>query len=341
MRKLILGADGGATKSHIAIFDEKGNCIGSANYGPLNHEAMKGSYGELEERLKELLPRVVKNAGVSISDISFAVFGLAGVDTDAQQVLISGMTRKIGFKNQIMCNDAFLGVAAGCPDCVGICAINGTGFKLAAVDHSGAAVQICGLGSFTDDLGGGNWYGFRAVSSVYNGLYKLGKPTIMKDVLFDMLGITRKEDYMEVFADKFYGGKIDTVALNSIAFDAAMSGDAVAIGILKDSAHEYAGAIARLIMDLDFPVDKTVNVTLAGSVFVKQKVTLLQEYIKKRVNDALVEHLSGKHLPEAFTIEYTRLDAPPVAGAVMWAAQKAGFNIEMDSVKAGLKASGL
>jgi len=336
MKKLVLGADGGATKSHIAIFDEKGNCVGTSTYGPLNHEAMDGSYGELEERLGELLPRVVQNAGASISDIAYAVFGLAGVDTDAQQVLISKMTHKLGFKNQIMCNDAFLGVPAGCPDCVGICAINGTGFKLAAVDHSGTAVQACGLGSLTDDHGGGRWYGFRAASSVYNELFKMATPTIMKDVLFKMLDITRKEDYIEVFTDKFNAGKIDTIALNSIAFNAAKQGDAVAIGILEDSAIEYAGAISRLILDMDFPVEKAVHVTLAGSVFVKQKVTLLHESIKKRVDDMLAAHSHKGH-----TVEYSRLDAPPVAGAVIWAAQKAGLDIEMSAIKAGLKAAGM
>jgi len=336
MRKLVLGADGGATKSHIAIFDETGKCISAVKYGPLNHEAMKGSYAELEERLSELLPRVVKEAGGTINDIAFAVFGLAGVDTDAQQLLISDITKKIGFKNQIVCNDAYLGVPAGCPECVGICAINGTGFKLAAIDYSGSSVQICGLGPITDDLGGGRWYGFRAVSSVYNELYKMGKPTIMKDMLFKMLDISQREDYVEVFTEKYYGGKLNSIALNSVAFEAAAQGDAVAIRVLEDSADEYAGSIARLIIDMDFPVDKTVHVTLAGSVFVKQKVTLLQDYIAQRVYDAL-NNTSRKGTP----VEYTRLDAPPVAGAVIWAAQKAGLNIEMSSVKSGLKTAGL
>jgi N-acetylglucosamine kinase-like BadF-type ATPase len=201
----------------------------------MNHEAMAGSYDELEERLGELLPRVCKNAGLSVSDITFAVFGLAGVDTDAQQLRISEMTRKIGFENQIVCNDAFLGVPAGCPDCIGVCAINGTGFKIAAIDYSSAAIQTCGLGSFTDDFGGGLWYGFRAVSSVYNELYKIGKPTIMKDMLYKLLDITRKEDYLEIFTDKFYNDKIDTIALNSTPFNAAALGDTVALRILEDS----------------------------------------------------------------------------------------------------------
>jgi len=329
--KFVLGVDGGATKSHIAIFNETGNCVGSAVYGPLNHEVMKGSYNELEEHLRELLPRVVKDAGISIKDITFAVFGMAGVDTNAQQVLISDIVHRIGFENYIMCNDAFLGVAAGCPNCVGICAINGTGFKLAAIDNSGTAVETCGIGMFTDDLGGGHWYGYRAIGSVYNELYKLGRPTIMKDMIYDLVGITRREDYLEVLTEKYYDGKVDKIALNSIVFNAAAQGDAVALGILEESAEQYAGAIARLIIDLDYPISKTVHVTLAGSVFVKQKVKLLHDFIKMRVDDAL----KGR------SVEYTALDAPPVAGAVTWAAQKAGFEIEMESIKAGLEAAGL
>ncbi|MCL2820385.1 MAG: hypothetical protein FWD38_06090 [Oscillospiraceae bacterium] len=331
MSKLILGLDGGATKSHIALFNENGNCVSTTTYGPLNHEVMKGSYAELEERLGELLPRAVKEAGATLDDIKHAVLGVAGVDTNAQFELISGMIGKIGFKDYIVCNDAVLGVAAGCPKCVGVCAINGTGFKLAAIDNSGVTVETCGLGNFTDDLGGGYWYGHRAICSVYNEIYKLGRPTIMKEMVYDLFEITRREDYLEVLNEKFYSDEIDSVSINSIAFNAAALGDAVAIGILEASAEQYAGAIARLLMDFDFPADQTAYVTLAGSVFVKQKVKLLQDFIRMRVDDAL----NGR------SVEYITLDAPPVAGAVMWAAQKASFDIEMPAIKAGLEAAGL
>jgi len=326
MSKLILGVDGGATKSHLAIFDSSGKCVAFETYGPLNHEVMIGSYTELEERLTELLPRVVKSAGATIDDIAHAVFGLAGVDTNAQQVLISNIIDKIGFKSQMTCNDALLGVPAGCPNCIGICAINGTGFKLAAIDNSGVTVETCGLGIYTDDLGGGGWYGHRVIGSVYNEIYKLGRPTIMKDMVYNLLGISRREDYLEVFTEMLEADKLDKVALSSITFEAAALGDEVALGILEESAEQYSGAIARLILDFDFPKDKPVHVALAGSVFVKQKVKILQEKIATRVNSAI----------DGQEVIYTELDAPPVAGAVMWAAQSAGFEFGIDKVKAEL-----
>ena len=331
MSKLILGLDGGATKSHLAIFDESGKLIGASAYGPLNHEVMGGSFKELDKRIGEFIPRVLKETGVSADDIAYAVYGLAGVDTDTQHTRISDMLRKNGIKEYLVCNDAFLGVAAGCPGCIGICAINGTGFKLAAIDNSGAAVQTCGVGGYTGDRGGGTWYGIKAIGAVYGELYKLGKPTVMRDMLFKMTGVTRREDYLEAVTEKYHGGKLNSVALNSVIFDAAAQGDEVSIGILDESAEQYAGGIARLIMDLDFPRDRTVHVTLAGSVFVRQKVRILQQLIEKRVEEAI----SG------YNVEYRRLDAPPVAGAVMWAAQKAGIDLDMSKMKKELAASNL
>jgi len=323
---LILGLDGGATKSHLAIFDHNGKCVGTGLYGALNHEVMKGSFAELEERLGGFIRSTLKEADVPMDDLGHAVFGLAGVDTDSQHTRISDIIHRIGLTESTVCNDAFLGVAAGCPDCVGLCAINGTGFKLAAIDHSGAEVQTCGVGGYTDDRGGGTWYGLRAIGEVYNELYKLGRPTVMREILFEMAEVSHREDYLEKVYEKFHGRKLNSVKLNSVVFDAAALGDAVAMDILDESAAQYAGAIARLVMDMDFPQDRTIYVTLAGSVFVRQKVRILQELIKKRVHEAL----KGR------AVEYIRLDAPPVAGAVMWAAQKAGFSIDMKSIKAGL-----
>ena len=326
MSNLILGLDGGATKSHLAIFDDSGNCVSTALYGPLNHEVMKGSYAELEERLGEFVWGALNEVDVDCDVLGHAVFGLAGVDTDSQHARISDIIQRIGLKEFTVCNDAFLGVAAGCPNCVGICAINGTGFKLAAIDHSGAAVQTCGVGGYTDDKGGGTWFGLKAISAVYNELYKLGQPTVMRDMLFEMAEISRREDYLEVIYEKFHGRALNSVKLNAVVFEAAALGDAVALSILDESAEQYAGGIARLAMDLDFPQDQTLYVTLAGSVFVRQKVRILQQLIEKRVYDSL-----GRQ-----DVDYIYLDAPPVAGALMWAAQKAGFNIEKESIKTGL-----
>gem|GEM_PF-166356 len=363
MSKYILGVDGGGTKSHLAIFDDTGKCVGTTVYGPLNHEGMDGSYAELESRLREVLSSAMKNAvggageaggavgtaaetasvtaddtdgatAPTLAGISFAVFGLAGVDTNEQAQLISDIVRRIGISNFLVCNDAILGVPAGSPDCVGVCAINGTGFKVAAIDRSGAMLDTCGLGAYTDDRGGGVWYGERVCGEVYNALFKLGRPTVMRPMLFNLLGISDKSEYLSAVTRIFHAESTlyNSVELNGIVFSAAARGDDAALDILRESAAQYGGAIARLAMDMDFPCDEVLSVTLAGSVFVKQKITILHDMIKEKVAEILGDR----------EVQYVCLDSPPVAGAVLLAAQKVGFTAlssNPTAVKAQLNAA--
>ena len=331
MKELVLGIDGGATKSHLALFRMDGTCIDAIAGGPLNHEVMEGSYAELDVRLNAFISDGLGKAGVRLDDIAYAVFGIAGVDTNAQHSLIYNMLCKAGFQRFSLYNDAFLGVAAGCPNGIGICAINGTGFKFAAVDHSGVDIQTCGLGDLTADYGGGGWYGTQAIASVSNEMFKRDRKTIMRDMLFAQVGISRKEDFMEVLSEKLALGMLGSVAINSIAFEAAAAGDAVAMGILELSALHYAGGIIYLATEMDFPEDRTLYITLAGSVFIKQKVKILPQLIERKVCEALGER----------SVEFLHLDAPPVAGAVLWAAQKAGFGVDMVAIRKGLAYSGL
>ncbi|MCL2084474.1 MAG: hypothetical protein FWH06_04355 [Oscillospiraceae bacterium] len=330
MSGLILGIDGGGTKSHLALFDPRGSCVTAAAYGPLNHEVMEGSFAQLEGELSGFIHASLNGAGARAADVAHACLGLAGVDTARQHEAISDMLRRAGLTEFTLCNDAYLGVFAGCPEGVGICAINGTGSTLAAVDRGGVSVQVGGIGDISDDRGGGGWYGSRALAAVYNEMFKCGPPTSMRAPLFEIVGASGKRDYVETITSKIDGGKLDYGALNRLVFKAAGDGDAVAAGILKMSAEHYAGGIAYLAGELDFG-GGTLYVTLAGSVFVKEKVRLLPGLIGGLVR----EKLDGR------PVSFVNLDVPPVAGAVLQAAKKAGASVTPAAVRAGLSAAGL
>ena len=331
MSKLVLGIDGGATKGHLALFDDGGLCVGVSQCGALNHEGMAGSFGELEDILSKFIYDALKKAGASIDDLEYSVFGLAGVDTIAQHATISDILHRIGIHDFHLCNDAYLGVAAGCPDGVGICAINGTGTSLAAVDHSGVSLQVAGIGYLTDDRGGGGWYGRQVLSMVYDSLYKESKKTVLKDMIFSLLGITRKEVYIDTVTTALGDGTVNIHTFNRMLFEAADIDDAVAIDILDCSAEHFAGSIAYMANNMDFPEDKTLNVTFAGSVFVKEKVKVLPRLIDRRIRAIL----GGRAL------EYFTLDTAPVAGSVLWATQKAGFGFDMSKIKPALAEAGI
>ena len=336
MKNYILGIDGGGTKSHLVIFDRQGNCAAVAKYGPLNHECMAGSYAQLEPELTAFITDSLAGIGATSADVAFAVMGVAGVDTRKQHKLISAMVEKTGLSDYILCNDAFIGIPAGCPGGVGICAINGTGSTMAAIDHSGTTVQIGGIGEISSDLGGGHFYRSRMLDAVYGELYKCGAKTALTAMFLEYLGVTVADvadpaDYVEALITRMEKGTLDQDALNRLPFAAAGDGDAVAIRILDDSAAHYAGGISYLATSLDFPPDKTLHVTLAGSVFTKPKVRVLPELLEKRVK----ERLPGRD------VAFHTLSTHPVAGAVYWAGLKAGFGIEIEDVAAGIAEGGL
>jgi N-acetylglucosamine kinase-like BadF-type ATPase len=326
----VLGVDGGGTKSHLAMFGPDDSCRVSV-CGPLNHECLPGSYAELEDTLGAFLPGALARAGVTAQDVDFAVFGLAGVDTSAQHARISDMLGALGFSRFLLCNDAYLGVAAGCPGGAGVCAINGTGSVMAAVDAAGTTVQVGGIGALSDDCGGSGWYGEQVLGAVYNALFKRGEPTLLRDMLFAHIAVVRPEAYTEALTSELAAGTLDVNYLNRFVFQAAEQGDAVALGILERSAKHYAGGIAYLAGTLDFPADRALTVTLAGSVFVKERVKLLPNRIAELVRAAL----PGR------SVQFVALDTVPVAGAVLWAARQAGNPLDMAVIRPALSAAGL
>ena len=328
MNKFIMGIDGGGTKSHIAMFYPDGKCVGVASTGALNHELLPGAFVEMEEKVQAFILGALKDVGATVDDVEFMVQGQAGVDTAAQHVIVSKMLTDIGMNRFTLCNDSFLGVATGCPDNIGLCAINGTGSTMAAIDHSGNTVQICGVGEISNDCGGSGWYGGKVMGAVYGALFKCEQPTILTEMMWEILGITRKEDHLDIIAA---ATEEQREAINRLVFKAAELGDAVALKILDESAMHYVGGFKYLATDLDFPIDKTLYITYIGSVFVKEKVRILPQLIAKYVAEAL----PGRK------VEYINLEAPPVVGAVLWAANRAGYKIGMDDVKAGISAAGL
>jgi N-acetylglucosamine kinase-like BadF-type ATPase len=326
MGKLIMGIDGGGTKGHLGLFDADGKRVGVSSWGPLNHEVLEGSFTQLEAELARFIHGALESAGASMDEIDYAVLGVAGVDTQSQHETISGILRRIGLSRFTLCNDGYLGVAAGCPGGVGICAINGTGSVLTAIDGKGVMRQLGGIGAFSDDCGGSGWYGTQVLGAVYRELYKYGPATALRQMLFDKLGITQRDEYTETVTAGVENGTLMIHELNRLVFSAANAGDAVAAGILETSAEHYAGCISFFARELDFPDDRPLYITLAGSVFVKEKVDILPRLIHERVCAML----------EGRPVEFVTLKVPPVAGAVAWALRQAGADANPEEIRAAL-----
>lgn len=322
----VMGVDAGGTKSHLVLMDLQGNPTGSAVWGTLNHEMMPDSFPQFARELSSFVHAGLAPLNLTTADIDCAVFGVAGADTEEQHAIIGGIIKDLGFPNWHLYNDAFLGIPAGSPDGTGICAINGTGATLAGIDAKGRRMQIGGIGAFSDDRAGAGQLGRYVLSAVYTSLFRSGRQTALAGRLFDILGIQDKADYVEALTQKIAKEQLDIAQLNRLLFECGEKGDEVSLAILYDSAENYSGAIRCMVKELEFPEDEEVHVTLAGSVFVKERSPLLRD---------MLMHITQEAMPEQ-CFSFTVLDIPPVGGAVLWGFEKLHLHSLRETVHQGL-----
>ncbi|MCL2213689.1 MAG: hypothetical protein FWC06_00635 [Treponema sp.] len=312
----VIGVDTGATKSHLALFDTAGVLVDFGRWGPLNHEALPGSFDQFYEELKQFISQVLEKHALKPEQTASAVFGIAGVDTKKQHGIVSEIIEKIGFNKFTLANDAFLGIPAGSPSCTGVCAINGSGSTLAGINKQGKMLQIGGVGYLSADFGGGGMLGKSAISAVYRELFRRGEKTCLSSALMGKLGIEDKYDFIDKMYEKLEDGSINVHDCGKMLFEAAKENDKVASGILRDCGTSYANGISGMIDELNLGSDnEDVNVVFAGSVFVKGGHPIVIDTIK----DKLKINCPG------ININYNLLKTPPVAGAVYWALNNSGI----------------
>ena len=322
----VLGVDAGGTKTHYALYDHARRTADLLTGGTGNHEGLPGGFVQLEEELAHRVGALLARNQATYADIDYAVLGMGGVDTLLQHEIISGILRRIGLRDFILCNDAYLGVKAG-PFGHGVCAINGTGFSVAGISPDGRMVQIGGFGELSGDFGGGGMLSACAVGRVYDALYRQHSPTALTGLLFDALGVADKREFMErVSQRQAEDGKAFTLTVMHLLLQAASQGDAAASAILTRSGTRYAEAIAAACRELALPAESAVGVVLAGSVFTKAAYPGIQ--------DAMAACLA--ELMPAASFRYQRLDTPCVTGAVLWALEALGQRADRPHVEASL-----
>ena len=307
--KYVIGVDIGATKSHLALFDTEGTLVDFGHWGPLNHEALPGSFAQFKDELEQFTAQILSKNGLKLEQIVSAAFGIAGVDTKLQHSIISKIIKEIGFTNFRLANDAFIGIFAGSPAGTGICAINGTGSTLAGINKEGKMLQIGGVGYVSADYGGGSLFREKVVSIVYSELFRKGETTCMTPVLLEKLCISDKFDFVDKVYEKIEDDSLNIPLCAKILFEAALKNDKAASDVIYGVATSYANGISCMIEELEFNQNEDINIVFAGSVFVKSEYPLLLDTIKEKLN---------RENP-GYSLKYTLLDMPPVAGAVFWA----------------------
>ncbi|MGI6667021.1 MAG: N-acetylglucosamine kinase [Bacillota bacterium] len=309
-----LGVDGGATKTLAVVGDERGRVLGVGLGGPTNYQ-MTGLETAMRN-LESAVSAALSTAGLDITSIGHAVFGLAGadfpIDFENFNKGISALYPGLAFQ---ITNDTWVGFRAGTGASFGGVVISGSGANYAAATPDGRKVTGRGMGYEWGSAGGAGLLIRDAIHYAFRSHDGTGPKTGLEEAVLSLLGFPSYDDlslYMYQHQGQF--GQIFTKAAQIVPalFQLAFQGDRVAQDILVRTGEAMGEIIGGLLAGLgmsQIPVD----VVLVGSVFTKGVCPLMISAMKTACQ---------RLVPLA---EFKPVEMEPAGGAYLMALEAMGI----------------
>lgn len=307
MTKYFLGADVGATKTHVLIAEESGRAIGFGKSGGGNHEAV--GYAGFHSALHAAADQAFGSAGLPKEQILGAGFGIAGYDWPSEREKTLEVVRSLGLQAPFqIVNDAILGVVAGARDGWGVAVVSGTGCNCWGWDRTRTHVgQLTGGGSRMGEAAGASELVERAVQAVAYEWTGRGSSTGLTPAILQYVHAGGLVDLLGGLSDGRYG--IDASAA-PIIFRVAAEGDPVALELIRWAGRELGELANTVIRQLHFE-GLSFDVVQVGGMY--DGSPLLTQTMARTIRRVA----PGSRL--------VRLTAPSVVGAVLLGMEQAGL----------------
>ena len=299
----VLGIDAGGTKTHCVIADENENILAEGLAGASQHQLF--GIRQTEKNLQLAVSAALKEADLTLQDLSYAVLGMSGADGEDDLALLNPAAEKVlpGVPFRVV-HDAWIGMYSALKEPFGVVSICGTGAGHAGRNRQGDELTLRNLDYRLGNYGGGGdlvekalHYAFRSDEGTY-------EKSALEAAVPPIFGVSTMEDVCRLLKQNPLSDK-ERYQLPITVFQLANSGDAVCRMLIQDLGHEeglYAAAvIRRLHME-----NEQVPVVLIGSLFHSDDPLLLDPFMEAVRTAA----------PAAYPVLPTR---KPVAGAVRMA----------------------
>jgi N-acetylglucosamine kinase-like BadF-type ATPase len=312
---LVLGVDGGNTKTLAAVAGADGRTLGAGKGGIsdiYNAPRPDVAIDAIEAAAREALAR----AGVAPADLGAAVFSLAGADWPEDFTLLEAALRdRLGLSvAPLVVNDALGALRAGSPDWTGVAIVSGTYNAIGARHADGRVFHL----GFWPDGAGGRHLGRAALRAVYHAHLGMGPGTVLSQRALELFGVPDAIALLHEFTRRGGLPEDEGDRLAPVVLDAADEGDDIAREIVArigaTLGRQGRACAAQLGLE-----PAGLPVVLAGGVF-------------GHPTDRLAAATMAE-LPGAVAIRHP---APPIAGALLLALDRLGATVDAATVAAGL-----
>ncbi|MEX1335512.1 MAG: BadF/BadG/BcrA/BcrD ATPase family protein [Candidatus Limnocylindrales bacterium] len=307
MTRLLLGVDGGGTKTIALIADGAGHVLGAGRSGSSDiHNEVSPQVAV--DNIVEAVREAVRDAQVSLQDLDACVFGLCGADWPEDVVFYADtLEDRLGLLSApVVTNDAFNALRAGTEDGIGVALVLGTGGAIAARGRDGRSWFS---GEFIESTGALE-LGRRAYELVIRGTYGSGPPPSYQAAALARFDAPSIEAFVHAITRVGGEGRRSLARLAPVLMQAGLEGDRMANLIMREHGEILAGYIRRAADRVGLAAEGT-RLVLAGGTFRHGAAVL---------RDALAAGVPGFELRPA--------SCEPAHGALLSAGDVAGVKLD-------------
>jgi N-acetylglucosamine kinase-like BadF-type ATPase len=264
MVEVVVGVDGGATKTEAAVISYSGELMAIGQAGPSNPAALPINEvcGNLTTSILNAITKVGSGVNVAVLSISMAGYIGGAWNSEIRGCLLRGLGDYLRGARIYLTEDIEAAHASAFLTGDGVVGILGTGSNFYG-KYMGRRARVGGWGHLIDDEGGAYHIGAMGLSAVvrsYDG--RLGETGLVKCALQQYSASTVEELVTRIYTAKDVKGSIASFA--RCVFEAARNGDREALAILRRETEEVALALATVIRRLNAP---ELPVALMGGTY--------------------------------------------------------------------------
>jgi N-acetylmuramic acid 6-phosphate etherase len=298
---LILGVDGGGTKTTALLADGDGRILGRGAAGSSNLHAAGES--EALAALEAAIAAAYADAQRAPVPPDAACLGLAGAARAADQDRLRRWAAgALPSARVTLVTDADLVLAAGTPEGWGIAVISGTGSIAVGRGHDGRMARAGGWGWALGDEGSGYAIGLAALRAVARAADGRGPRTRLTEIVGAHWSLAGPDALIDAVYRSPYP-RAAIAALAGLVEAAAEAGDEPALTIVRESGRELALAAISVVRAL--ALDSPAPCALAGGVLVDG------QWVRRAFVTAAAE--------ASLRLEPIQIVAEPALGAVLLA----------------------
>ncbi len=304
MNDLVIGIDGGGSRTRACVANLRGETLGSGEAGTSN--PLGGGLDAAKRELSQAVQQAFDVAQIEPQHVAAACLGLGGAGRSREQEALVTWAREVMADRVRIVNDGEIALAAATSENWGVALIAGTGSLAWGRNRAGQTARASGWGYLLGDEGSGFDLVRRALRAIMQAADGRAEPTELCDAILRFLNLSSPTDLVAYI----YGQPIkpaEVARLAPLVIEVAGQGDSVARRLVQQAGESLAQAVDAVSLALR--MTQAIPLALTGGLLLGAPL------LRTHVLDALSAR-GGEYAPVTIVDQ-------PVVGAVRLARELA------------------